>query len=83
MKVANGGFSVPCHSKRQVATWRGQVHPISLRNSFALGMEYNEALIIVENNSHGILTCTRLGKNMAYPTFTQRCRSTRLPTARL
>jgi hypothetical protein len=23
----------------------------------------------VENNSHGILTCTRLGKDMAYPNF--------------
>ena len=22
--------------------------------------------MIVENNSHGILTCTRLGKDMAY-----------------
>jgi hypothetical protein len=32
-------------------------------------MEYNEALIIVENNSHGILTCTRLGKDFAYPNF--------------
>ena len=32
-------------------------------------MEYNEALVIVENNSHGILTCTRLGKDMAYPAF--------------
>ena len=36
---------------------------------YALGMEYNEALVIVENNSHGILTCTRLGKDMAYPSF--------------
>ena len=24
---------------------------------------------MVENNSHGILTCTRLGKDMAYPNF--------------
>ena len=32
-------------------------------------MFYNEALIICENNSHGILTCTRLGKDMAYPNF--------------
>jgi hypothetical protein len=36
---------------------------------FALGTFFNEALIIVENNSHGILTCTRLGKDMAYPNF--------------
>ena len=36
---------------------------------FALGTYYNEAFICVENNSHGILTCTRLGKDMAYPNF--------------
>ena len=33
---------------------------------FALGDYYNEAHIIVENNSHGILTCTRLIKDLAY-----------------
>ena len=56
--------------KRQVATWRGQVHPDYFAEVlYALGMEYNEALVIVENNSHGILTCTRLGKDMAYPAF--------------
>ena len=44
-------------------------------------MEYNEALVIVENNSHGILTCTRLGKDMAYPGFLHRSAgTTRLPT---
>lgn len=32
-------------------------------------MFFNEARIIVENNGHGILTCTRLGKDMAYPNF--------------
>jgi hypothetical protein len=34
-----------------------------------LGYFYNEARIIVENNGHGILTCTRLGKDYAYPNF--------------
>ena len=72
MGVTNGDYSVAqvLDSKRQVATWRGQVHPDYFAEVlYALGMEYNEALVIVENNSHGILTCTRLGKDMAYPAF--------------
>ena len=56
--------------KRQVATWRGQVHPDYFAEIlYHLGTYYNEALICCENNSHGILTCTRLGKDMAYPHF--------------
>lgn len=56
--------------KRQVAVWRGHVHPDYFAQIlYALGHYYNEAYIIVENNSHGILTCTRLGKDMAYPNF--------------
>jgi hypothetical protein len=73
MGVTNGDYSVAQvldSKKRQVATWRGQIHPDAFSEIlYALGMEYNEALIIVENNSHGILTCTRLGKDMAYPAF--------------
>ena len=73
MGVTNGDYSVAQildSKKRQVATWRGQVHPDYFAEVlYALGMEYNEALVIVENNSHGILTCTRLGKDMAYPAF--------------
>ena len=56
--------------KRQVAIWRGHAHPDYFAEVlFALGEYYNEAYICVENNSHGILTCTRLGKDMAYPNF--------------
>lgn len=73
MGVRNGDWSVAQildSKKRQVASWRGQVHPDYFADVlYALGMEYNEALIIVENNSHGILTCTRLGKDFAYPNF--------------
>jgi len=73
MGVRNGDWSVAQvldSKKRQVATWRGQVHPDFFAEIlFALGEYYNEAHIIVENNSHGILTCTRLGKDMAYPNF--------------
>jgi len=56
--------------KRQVGVWRGHVHPDYFAEVlFALGTYFNDAFICVENNSHGILTCTRLGKDMAYPNF--------------
>jgi hypothetical protein len=73
MGVRNGDFSVAQvldSKKRQVATWRGQVHPDYFAEVlYALGDYYNEAFIIVENNGHGILTCTRLGKDLNYPNF--------------
>ena len=73
MGVRNGDWSVAQvldSKKRQVATWRGQVHPDYYAEILqALGSYYNEALICVENNGHGILTCTRLGKDFAYPNF--------------
>ena len=66
----NGDYSVAQvldGKKRQVATWRGHVHPDYYTEVLqALGEYYNQAFI-VENNSHGILTCTRLGKDFAYP----------------
>lgn len=71
MGVRNGDYSVAQvldSKKRQVATWRGQVHPDYFATILkALGEHYNEALICCENNSHGILTVTRLGKDFAYP----------------
>lgn len=73
MGVRNGDWSVAQvldSKKRQVATWRGRVHPDHFAEVLnALGEYYNEAYIIVENNSHGLLTCTRLGKDLAYPNF--------------
>jgi len=73
MGVRNGDWSVAQvldSKKRQVATWRGQVHPDFYAEILhALGTYYNEAHIIVENNGHGILTCTRLGKDMQYANF--------------
>lgn len=70
MGVRNGDWSVAQvldSRKRQVAVWRGQVHPDYFADILrALGDFYNTARIIVENNSHGILTCTRLGKDYAY-----------------
>jgi hypothetical protein len=73
MGVRDGDYSVAQvldSKKRQVATWRGHVHPDYFASVLkSLGEFYNEAFIIVENNSHGILTCTRLGKDFAYPNF--------------
>jgi hypothetical protein len=73
MGVRGGDWSVAQvldSKKRQVATYRAQVHPDYFAEVlFRLGEFFNFALIIVENNSHGILTCTRLGKDMAYPNF--------------
>jgi len=73
MGVRDGDWSVAQvldSKKRQVATWRGRVHPDYMAEVlFHLGNFFNQAFIIVENNSHGILTCTRLGKDMAYPNF--------------
>jgi hypothetical protein len=73
MGVSRGDYSVAQildSKKRQVATWRGRVHPDYFADVLrALGYFYNEARVIVENNGHGILTCTRLGKDYAYPNF--------------
>jgi hypothetical protein len=73
MGVRGGDYSVAQvldSKKRQVATYRAQVHPDYFAEVlYKLGEFFNFAFIIVENNSHGILTCTRLGKDMAYPHF--------------
>jgi hypothetical protein len=73
MGVRNGDWSVATvldSKKKMVAIWRGQVHPDYFADIlYALGTYYNEALVIVENNGHGILTCTRLGKDYNYPNF--------------
>lgn len=71
MGVRGGDWSVAQvldSKKRQVATFRAHTHPDYLATVlFHLGMYYNVAKIIPENNNHGILTCTRLGKDLAYP----------------
>jgi hypothetical protein len=73
MGVRGGDYSVAQvldSKKRQVAVWRGRVHPdYYAQVLFHLGHFFNTAYIIVENNGHGILTCTRLAKDMAYPNF--------------
>jgi hypothetical protein len=52
---------------RQVAVWRGWVHPdIFAEILVALGYHYNEALIVPERNNHGLVTCVEL-RDQQYP----------------
>lgn len=73
MGIRGGDWSVAQvldSKKRQVAVYRAHVHPDYYATVlYHMGMLFNEAHIVVESNSHGILTCTRLGKDMAYPNF--------------
>lgn len=53
---------------RQVGIFRAQVDPDYFAHILAaLGHLYNDARIIVEANNHGILTVTRLFKDLRYP----------------
>lgn len=69
--VRNGDASVAQildSRRRQVACWRGLVHPDYFADILkALGLHYNTARIAPENNNHGILTAVRLGRDLAYP----------------
>jgi hypothetical protein len=73
MGVRGGDYSVAQildSKKRQVAVWHGHIHPDYFATVLqTLGHYYNMARIIVESNNHGILTCTRLGKDLAYANF--------------
>jgi hypothetical protein len=52
---------------RQVAVWRGTVHPdVFAEILIALGYYYNEALLAVERNNHGLVTCVEL-RDRQYP----------------
>ncbi|MCA1807618.1 MAG: hypothetical protein LC687_07205, partial [Actinobacteria bacterium] len=71
MGVRNGDYSVAQvldSKKRQVAVWRGHVHPDYYAEIlFRLGNLYNQAKIAVEANNHGLLTVNLLYKNWHYP----------------
>lgn len=70
MGVRGGDLSVAqiLDSKlRQVAIWRGIIHPDAFAKVLiALGYYYNTALIGAERNNHGLLTCVRL-RDFGYP----------------
>ena len=73
MGIRGGDYSVAQvldQKKNLVATYRAHVHPdyfatVLLR----LGEFFNDAYIICESNSHGLLTCTRLYKDYDYANF--------------
>ena len=71
MGIKGGDYSVAQvldDQKEQVAVWRGHIHPDYFATVlYDLGFYYNEARLVVESNNHGILTCVRLGKDLAYP----------------
>lgn len=71
MGVRGGDYSVAQvldAQKRQVAVWRGHVHPDYYAEVlFRLGMLFNEAKIAVESNNHGLLTVNLLYKQWSYP----------------
>lgn len=71
MGVRNGDYSVASildSSKRQVAVWRGHVHPDYFAEILNyLGKMYNTAKIAVESNNHGLLTVNDLYKYWHYP----------------
>lgn len=76
MGIRNGDYSVAQvldSNRRQVAVWRGLVHPDFFADVLqALGFHYNTARVAVENNNHGILTAIRLGRDLLYPnTYTE------------
>lgn len=52
---------------RQVAVWRGSVHPDYFGKVLAtLGYHYHSALIAPERNNHGLVTCITL-RDLEYP----------------
>jgi hypothetical protein len=52
---------------RQVAVWRGIVHPDYFAKVLAtLGYHYNSATIAPERNNHGLVTCIKL-RDLQYP----------------
>lgn len=71
MGLRNGDYSVAQildSQKRQCGVWRGHVDPDYYATVLNwLGFHYNEALICVESNNHGLLTAVRLGRDLAYP----------------
>lgn len=73
MGVRGGDYTVAQvldSKRRQVAMYRAHVHPdYAATLLYQLGMFFNTAFIAVERNNHGILTATRLGKDLAYPNF--------------
>ena len=69
--IKGGDYSVAQvldSNRRQVATYKKWVDPDFFATVlFNIATYYNNAMLIVENNNHGILTCARLGTDFDYP----------------
>lgn len=75
MGVRGGDFSVAQvldGKRRQVAVYRAHVHPDLYATVLrVLGLRYNTAYIAPEVNNHGLLTTTRLARDLEYPAVHQ------------
>jgi len=73
MGIRGGDYSVAQvldGNKKLVATYRAHVHPDFFADVLLrMGEFFNDAYIICESNSHGLLTCTRLYKDYDYSNF--------------
>ena len=73
MGIRGGDFSVAQvldGKKKLVGCYRAHVHPDFFADVLLrLGEFFNDAYIICESNSHGLLTCTRLYKDYDYANF--------------
>lgn len=76
--LARGDYSsahvIDARSGLVVAHWHGHVDPDKFGEEvlYALGFFYNEALIGVESNNHGLTTLTALNKNNYHNLYRQR-----------
>jgi hypothetical protein len=70
MGVRGGDYSVAQvldGDKQQVATWRGHIHPDEFASVLkALGDYYNNALVAVETEKHGLLAAVILWRTLNY-----------------
>jgi hypothetical protein len=73
MGIRGGDYSVAQildSKKRHVGSFRAHVHPDYFADVLLrLGEFFNDAYVICESNSHGLLTCTRLYKDYGYSNF--------------
>jgi hypothetical protein len=66
--TATGPWLMCSTARSDSAVFRAQVHPDYFADILAaLGRYYNGALIAPERNNHGLVTCIRLWKDLAYP----------------